>query len=97
MKTFEEKLARLEELSDEIRRSDIGIEDALKTYEEGIKLTKILEKELAAIEGKIQILTNSPLDEKEQEPPQKKKEDESALELDLFAPELDSPAEGLRK
>ena len=49
MKTFEEKLARLEELSDEIRRSDIGIEDALKTYEEGIKLTKVLEKELAAI------------------------------------------------
>ena len=65
MKTFEENIARLEELSEKIRNPEIGIEDALSTFEEGIKLAKTLESEIEKIEGKIQILMNSPLDEKE--------------------------------
>lgn len=64
MKTFEENIARLEELSEKIRNPEIGIEDALSTFEEGIKLAKTLESEIEKIEGKIQILMNSPLDEK---------------------------------
>lgn len=63
MKTFEENISRLEELSDKIRNPEIGIEDALETFEEGIRLAKTLEKELEKIEGRIQILMNSPLDE----------------------------------
>ncbi len=65
MKTFEENIARLEELSEKIRNPEIGIEDALSTFEEGIKLAKTLESEIEKIEGKIQILMNSPLDEKD--------------------------------
>lgn len=65
MKTFEEKISRLEELSDEIRNPDLGIEDAISTFEEGIKLAKELEREIEKIEGKIQILMNSPLDDKD--------------------------------
>lgn len=106
--TFEENIARLEELTDEIRRNDIGIEDALKTFEEGIKLAKTLEKELDKIEGKIQILMNSPLDEIQEDNQEttnsendndneKVEYKDSALELDLFAPDLDSPTEGLRR
>lgn len=60
MSNFEENLARLEQLSQDIKRSDISLEDALKDFEEGIKLAKGLEKELNAIEGKIQILMNEP-------------------------------------
>ncbi len=76
MTNFEEKLNRLEELSDDIKRSDISLEDALKDFEEGIKLAKGLEKELNAIEGKIQILMNEPNPMTE----------ENAPELDNFSP-----------
>lgn len=58
MTNFEEKLEKLEKLSENIKQSDISLEDALKNFEEGIKLAKTLEKELDIMEGKIQILMN---------------------------------------
>lgn len=61
MKSFEENLSRLEELTANIRKSDISLEDALSTFEEGIKLAKSLEKDIEKIEGKIQILMNQPV------------------------------------
>ncbi len=66
MKKFEERLERLEELSDAIKDPDLALEDALAFFEEGIKLAKNLEKDLDKIEGKIQILMNqsAPADEK---------------------------------
>lgn len=103
MKSFEENIARLEELSDKIRNPEIGIEEALGTFEEGIKLAKTLEKELEKIEGKIQILMNSPLDEAQESKKSKTEKieqdeifDESKLELDLFE-EMSAPTEGLRQ
>ena len=60
MNTFEEKLNHLEKLTADIKRSDISLEDALKDFEEGIKLAAGMEKELDQIEGKIQILMNEP-------------------------------------
>jgi len=58
MKKFEERLERLEELSDAIKDPDLALEDALAFFEEGIKLAKNLEKDLDKIEGKIQVLMN---------------------------------------
>ena len=57
-KTFEEKLDRLEELGDEIRRTDIPLDDAIRAFEEGIKLARSLEKDLDKIESRIEILMN---------------------------------------
>ena len=57
-KTFEERLKRLEELGDEIRSSDIPLDDAIKAFEEGIKLARDLEKDLEKIESRIEILMN---------------------------------------
>lgn len=76
MKNFEDDLAKLEELSGAIKQSDITLEEALKDFEEGIKLAKGMEKEINRIESKIQILMKEP--------------DESAApgtppELDLFS------------
>ncbi len=59
MKNFEDNLKKLEDLTASIRRSDISLEEALKDFEEGIKLAKGMEKELDAIEGKIQILMDT--------------------------------------
>ncbi|MDR1785197.1 MAG: exodeoxyribonuclease VII small subunit [Spirochaetaceae bacterium] len=58
--TFEQKLSRLEELGEKIKGNDVLLEDALKYFEEGIKLAKGMEKELAKIEGQIEILLNEP-------------------------------------
>ena len=55
-KSFEERLERLEELGDEIRKNDIPLDDAIKAFEEGIKLARTLEKDLEKIESRIEIL-----------------------------------------
>lgn len=70
MNTFEENLAKLEELTNDIKRSDISLEAALKDFEEGIKLAGGMEKQLDQIEGKVQILMNEPNPMEEENQPQ---------------------------
>lgn len=96
--TFEENLAKLESLSNDIKRTDISLEDALKDFEEGIQLAKTLEKDLNKIEGKIQILMNSPVSAKQSPAGM-----EIPPELDLFSSadnmtgSAGAPTEGLRQ
>ncbi len=85
MATFEENLQKLEKLTGDIKRSDISIEEALKDFEEGIKLAKGMEEQLDAIEGKIQILMNEPSPMNKDNPP----------EMDLFSD--DSEVNGTRR
>ncbi len=68
--TFEANLEKLEKLTTDIKRSDISLEDALKDFEEGIKLAAGMEKQLDDIEGKIQILMNEPQPMSLNNPPQ---------------------------
>lgn len=88
MESFEEKLEKLESLSENIKKSDISVDEAMKNFEEGIKLAKSIEKELDAMESKIQILMNSPeIEETEKaskDTKASKKADKSDLELGLF-------------
>ena len=70
MSSFEENLKKLEQLTSDIKRSDISLEDALKDFEEGIKLAAGMEKQLDEIEGKIQILMNEPSPMAKDNPPQ---------------------------
>lgn len=74
MKNFEENLERLEEISRKIKDPDVSLEDALSSFEEGIKLAKGMEKEIDRIEGKIQVLMNQPVASAGDEP-----------EMDLFS------------
>lgn len=60
MKSFEERLNRLEQLSDKLKAGNIPLEEAVSLFEEGIKLAKELEKELSKIERKVEILLNEP-------------------------------------
>jgi exodeoxyribonuclease VII small subunit len=60
MKNFEERLERLELLGDQIRKPDLPLDEALKAFEEGIKLARSLEKDLEKLEGRIEILMNGP-------------------------------------
>ena len=58
--SFEQKLERLQTLSDEIKNPATPLEDALSIFEEGITLAKSLENELNRIESKVQVLINNP-------------------------------------
>ncbi len=60
MKNFEERLKRLEDLSEQIREPELALEDAMAIFEEGVKLSKGLEKDLERIESRVEILLNQP-------------------------------------
>jgi exodeoxyribonuclease VII small subunit len=60
MKNFEERLTRLEVLGEKIRKPELPLDDALKAFEEGIKLARSLEKDLEKVETRIDILMNGP-------------------------------------
>ncbi|MCQ2604298.1 MAG: exodeoxyribonuclease VII small subunit [Spirochaetia bacterium] len=60
MESFENKIARLEELNAKMKESGISIEDAMKYFSEGTKLAASLEKEISKMERKVEILLNKP-------------------------------------
>ena len=73
-KSFEERLERLEELGEEIRKNDTPLDTAISAFEEGIKLAHALEKDLEKIESRIEILMNG-----------SDAESDEAPDMDLFS------------
>lgn len=59
MKSFEERLSRLETISESIREPDLALEDAVALFEEGVKLSKGLERDLKRIESRVELLLNA--------------------------------------
>ena len=53
---FEDALARLETIVDELEKGDLPLNDSLKIFEEGIKLSKTCLKILDDSERKVEIL-----------------------------------------
>jgi exodeoxyribonuclease VII small subunit len=60
MKNFEERLEHLETLGEKIRKPEIPLDEALKAFEEGIRLARSLEKDLEKVESRIEVLMNAP-------------------------------------
>ena len=60
---FEESLARLEEITTELESQDITLEDSLKMFEEGIKLSRFCEKKLTEAEQKLEILKSEEINQ----------------------------------
>jgi len=56
---FEKDLEKLEEIVAALEEGELPLDDALKRFEEGIKLAKRCEKALADAEKKIEILTKN--------------------------------------
>ncbi len=54
--SFEESLAELEQLVEQLEQGDLTLEESLKSFERGIKLTRNCQKSLQAAEQKVQIL-----------------------------------------
>jgi len=58
-KKFEAALARLEEIVKELETGDLPLEQSLKLYEEGIKLSRLCNKRLEDAERRVEILLKS--------------------------------------
>ena len=57
--TYEGKLKRLEEVLADMENNEVTLDEAIKKYEEGMKLYSELYKTLQEAEGKINILTEN--------------------------------------
>ncbi|RMD68252.1 MAG: exodeoxyribonuclease VII small subunit [Gammaproteobacteria bacterium] len=53
---FEKALGELEALVERMERGDMPLEEALKSFEEGIRLTRTCQKALAEAEQKVRML-----------------------------------------
>jgi exodeoxyribonuclease VII small subunit len=55
-KKFEDALARLEELVKQLEQGELPLEQSLKLFEEGIKLSRICNRRLEDAERRVEIL-----------------------------------------
>lgn len=53
---FEKKLGRLEEIVKKMESGDLSLEDSLKMFEEGVKLSRECNTQLVAAEQKVKVL-----------------------------------------
>lgn len=55
--SFEEAMARLEDIARGLESGTMSLDDSIKSYEEAIKLIKICNDKLECAESKVRILT----------------------------------------
>jgi exodeoxyribonuclease VII small subunit len=55
-KKFEAALTRLEEIVQELEKGELPLEQSLKLFEEGIKLSRVCNKRLEEAERRVEIL-----------------------------------------
>jgi len=56
MAKFEEQLTALEAVVERLERGELPLEESVRLFEEGVKLSDACKKELEAAEGRIQML-----------------------------------------
>lgn len=56
MASFEEQLTALEGVVERLERGELTLDESVRLFEEGVKLSEACKKELEAAEGRIQVL-----------------------------------------
>lgn len=56
MAGFEERLAQLEAVVAGLERGDLTLEEAVRLFEQGVKLSEVCKQELEQAEGRVQVL-----------------------------------------
>ena len=56
---FEETMVKLEQIAGELEKGDLNLDESVKKFEEGIKLSKLCNQFLNNAEKKINILINN--------------------------------------
>jgi exodeoxyribonuclease VII small subunit len=57
--SFDEGLDRLEALVQRLEAGSLGLEEALATYEDGIKLSRALQQQLSEAQRRVEVLKQS--------------------------------------
>jgi exodeoxyribonuclease VII small subunit len=73
---FEKSLTRLEEVVKRLESTDLSLDEAMKLFEEGVKLSRDCQKQLEEAEGRVEILLRK-ADGKLQAEPFETNEDDS--------------------
>ena len=94
---FEKALERLEKIVEELEEGNVSLEDSLKKYEEGVKLSALCQGRLAQAEKKIEILTRSLDGSLKKEPfdPEENEEAPGKTKKRAAAPEIENGEESL--
>ena len=58
MASFEEQLAELEKVVEQLERGDLPLEDSVGLFERGMRLSEACKEQLATAESRIQVLLN---------------------------------------
>ena len=58
--TFEEALSQLEALVARLEAGDLPLEEALRAFEEGVRLTRLCARRLEDAERRVHLLTRTP-------------------------------------
>jgi exodeoxyribonuclease VII small subunit len=56
MAKFEEHLTKLESVVEQLERGDLTLEDSVRLFEEGVKLSEACKAELEEAEGRVMVL-----------------------------------------
>ena len=54
---FEQAMKRLEEIVAKMEKGELSLDESLKLFEEGVGLTRMLNKQLEEAERKVEVLT----------------------------------------
>jgi exodeoxyribonuclease VII small subunit len=76
-KNFEKALARLENIVAELEKGELALEEALKLFEEGIKISRFCSSKLDEAERKVEILLKDEKGQLAEEPFQTEDQDKS--------------------
>ena len=68
MASFEESLKQLEAIVGKLERGDLPLEESVRLFEEGVKLSNACKTDLEAAEGKVQILLKQKAGSRKPEP-----------------------------
>ena len=60
MATFEEQMSALEGVVERLEHGELPLEESIRLFEEGMRLTAACRKELDVAEGRLQVLTARP-------------------------------------
>ena len=60
MASFEEQLMQLEAVVDRLERGDLTLDESVRLFEDGVRLSNACKGELDAAEGRIQVLLETP-------------------------------------
>ena len=85
-KEFEEALARLEKIVEQLEKGDLALEASMKLFEEGIQISRFCTSKLEEAERKVEILLQSSKGQQRTAPfaaPQDDEADPSIQEGDL--------------